>query len=280
MRVKPDCIPCFQRQTIQALRLLSLDDSRIEGALRKVISHLLSISWDKTPPEIDYGVQKIIREFAGGDPYANVKKESNDKALSLYPYCKELVRKSEDPVRTAVKIAIAGNIVDFGALSSYDLEGTLNKVLGSDLAVDHYDLFRNMLSRSRSILYFADNAGEIVFDKLLIETLLELKDFKITFVVKGGPLINDATVEDFRYVKIDGVELKTVSNGEPGTGPDRRSDEVLRWIKDHDITISKGQGNYEVLSEFKGIFYMLMVKCPVVAESLSLSIGDSVLMYR
>jgi len=280
MRMRPDCIPCFQRQTVQALRFSSLDDLSIERALREVMKHLLSISWDRTPPEIDYKVQRIIREAAGGDPYAEMKRRSNEKALSLYPSCKKMVENSDDPIRTAVKMAIAGNIVDFGALSSYDLEGTLNKVLSSELAVDHYDLFRKMLDRSTSVLYFADNAGEIVFDKLLVETLLRFRDMKITFVVKGGPFINDATLEDAEQVKLDGVELRTVSNGEPGTGPDRGSEEVLRWIREHDIVISKGQGNYEVFDEIKGMFHMLIVKCQVVAESLNLSIGDAVLLYR
>jgi len=280
MKMRPDCIPCFQRQAVQALRFASLDDLKIEEALRKVMAYLLSTSWDKTPPEVDYKVQMMIREAAGGDPYAEMKRRSNEKALLLYPLCRKIVEESRDPIRTAVKIAIAGNIVDFGALSSYDLEGTLNRVLSSELAVDHYDLFRRMLDRSSSILYFADNAGEIVFDKLLLETILRFKDVKITFIVKGGPLINDATPDDVKYIKLDFAEIRTVSNGEPGTGPDRRSDEVLKWIRDHDIVISKGQGNYEVLSEFSGIFYMLMVKCPVVAESLGLKIGDAVLLYR
>lgn len=277
MRLKPDCIPCFQRQVIQALRFAS--SNRIEDALREVMSYLLSVSWDKAPPEIDYEVQKIIRKFAGGDPYADIKRKSNEKALSIYPYCRKIVEESGDQIKTAVKIAIAGNIVDFGALSSHDLEGTLKRVLSSELAVDHYDMLKRKLDKSSSVLYFADNAGEIVFDKLLIETMLKFRDLKITFVVKGGPLINDATPEDVKQIDLDFAEIRTVSNGEPGTGPDRRSDEVLRWIKGHDIVISKGQGNYEVLDEFKGIFHMLMVKCPVVAESLGLKVGDAVLLY-
>ncbi len=283
MKLRPECIPCLQRQTVQALRFVSADDSTIKEALREVMRFLLSINWEVTPPELDHGVQRIIRKFAGGDPYAEVKRRSNDHAMSLLPHCREILRRSKDPLKTAIKIAIAGNIMDFGALSSYDLEGTLDRVLRSELTVDHYDLLRRRLEEASSLLYFADNAGEIVFDKLFLEVLLEWKSLRITFVVKGGPMINDATMEDVRYVGLDklpGINFRTVSNGEPGTGPKRNSEEVLGWIKEHDVVISKGQGNYESLSEFQGIFYLLMVKCPVVASSLGMKVGDIVLMYR
>ncbi len=283
MKLRAECIPCLQRQTVQALRFISADESVVKEALREVMRFLLSVDWNVTPPELDYGVQRIIRKFAGGDPYAEVKRKSNDHAMSLLSCCREIIEKSKDPLKAAVKMAIAGNIMDFGALSSYDLEETLDMVLRSELTVDHYDLLRRRLDEASSLLYFADNAGEIAFDKLLLEVLLERRNLEVTFVVKGGPMINDATMEDVRHVGLDelpGVSFRTVSNGEPGTGPKRNSEEVLGWIREHDLVISKGQGNYESLSEFRGIFYLLMVKCPVVANSLGLRMGDIVLMYR
>ncbi|MCC6029433.1 MAG: ARMT1-like domain-containing protein [Candidatus Korarchaeum sp.] len=281
--MKPDCIPCFLRQVVNALRLSSIDDSEIERAQREVMAYLLSSEWDLSPPEIDYVVQRIIRSYAGGDPYREVKRRSNDEALSIYGECKGIVESSEDPLRTAVKLAIAGNVIDFGPYTSYDLRGTIGRVLKSDLSIDHYPLLKEKFQRASRILYFSDNAGEIVLDKLLVETMLSLREVKITFVVKGGPMINDATLEDFNYVglsDIGGVEVRTVSNGEEGTGPDRRSGEVLRWIREHDLVISKGQGNYEILGDFNGIFHMLLVKCPVVAADLNASVGDIVLIYR
>jgi len=283
LRVRPDCIPCFLRQVVNALRLSSIDDSRIERAQREVMTYLLSLDWDLSPPEIDYVVQRVIREYAGGDPYREVKKRSNDEALSIYGECERIVESSEDPLRTAVKLAIAGNVIDFGPYTSYDLKGTIDRVLKSDLSIDHYPLLKEKFQRASRILYFSDNAGEIVLDKLLVETMLSLREVRFTFVVKGGPMINDATLEDFYYVSfsdIDAVEVRTVSNGDEGTGPDRRSEEVLKWIREHDLVISKGQGNYEILGEFNGIFHMLLVKCPVVAADLNASVGDIVLIYR
>ncbi|MEM3537272.1 MAG: ARMT1-like domain-containing protein [Candidatus Korarchaeum sp.] len=283
MRLKPDCIACFLRQTVNALRIVSLEDRVIEEAQREVMRYLISADWDVSPPEIDYRVQAIIRKYAGRDPYAEVKRRSNDEALKLYKECKEIIRRSEDPLKTAIKVSIAGNVMDFGPYTSYDLRGTLSKLINSELRVDHYEPFRRKLRSSSSVLYFSDNAGEIVFDKLLVETMLSVRNLRVTFVVKGGPMINDATPEDFNYVsfsELTNVELRTVSNGEPGTGPDRGSDEVLKWIEEHDLVISKGQGNYEVLGELKGIFHLLMVKCPVVARDLGLNEGDAVLIHR
>ncbi|MCS7102574.1 MAG: ARMT1-like domain-containing protein [Candidatus Korarchaeum sp.] len=283
MRLRPDCIACFLRQTVNALRMASLEDEVIEEAQKEVMKYLIVADWNVSPPEIDYVVQAIIRKYALGDPYARVKKRSNDEALELYGECKEVIRRSENPLKTAIKISIAGNMIDFGPYTSYDLRGTLERLLNSELRVDHYDLFNRTFERASSVLYFSDNAGEIVFDKLLLETMLSIKDLRIAFVVKGGPMINDATVEDFNYVslsELDNIDLRTVSNGDPGTGPDRRSDEVAKWIKEHDLVISKGQGNYEVLGELSGVFHMLIVKCPVVAQDLGLNQGDAVLLYR
>jgi uncharacterized protein with ATP-grasp and redox domains len=209
-----------------------------------------------------------------------VKKKSNDEALSLYPKLKRIVNESDDPLRTAIRIAIAGNLIDFGALDDFDIEKTVNDVLHKKFAYDDYPLFVKRLKDAKSILYFADNAGEIVFDKLLIEKIKEMGDYKITLVVKAGPIINDATLEDVKYVGLDDLvdEIRYLSNGE--TGYERNSPEVRGWIEEHDLTISKGQGNYEGLSEFHGIFYMLMVKCPVIAEDINANVGDIVLLYR
>ncbi|RDD53393.1 MAG: DUF89 family protein [Candidatus Korarchaeota archaeon NZ13-K] len=265
------------------MRLVPLEDGLIEEAQREVMRYLLSADWNVSPPEMDYAVQAIIRRYAGGDPYAEVKRRSNEEALRLYGRCKDLIMGSQDPLKTSIKIAIAGNVIDFGPYTSYDLEGTLNRLLNSELRVDHYEAFKREFERASSVLYFSDNAGEIVFDKLLLETMMGMRDLRVTFVVKGGPMINDATLEDFEQVslsRLPGVDVRVVSNGEPGTGPDRRSEEVRRWLKEHDLVISKGQGNYEILGELSGIFHMLVVKCAVVARDLGVEQGDAILLHR
>ncbi len=280
MLAQVDCIPCVQRQVIKACRFSNLSEEDIEKVLREVMDALVNMDWRKTPPEIAHIAHGIVRRYAGGDPYAEVKRESNDLGLHMYPELKRIVDESDDPLRAAIRLAIAGNIIDFGAMVDFNLQDTISDVMSRHFAYDSYDRFLRDMERARKILYFFDNAGEIVFDKLLIETLLGIYDISITGVVKAGPIINDATEDDLRYVGLDKYmdEVLFLSNGE--VGYERNDPEVGRWIKEHNVVISKGQGNYEGLSEWKGIYYMLMVKCPVVAKSLSATVGDIVFLYR
>ena len=280
MKVQLDCVPCFLRQALQACRFSGLRAEEQEKVLRECMKVLLEIKWDSTPPEIAHRVHRVIRKYTHGDPYKEVKRKSNEIALQKYEEMKDLVRRSDDPLRTAVRLAIAGNIIDFGALEKFDLETTIQQVLKKQFRYDDYERFKRDVLNANTILYFADNAGEIVFDKILLETILSMNDVEVTFVVKAGPIINDATMEDAKFVSLTEIvnEFRFISNGEVGV--ERNSPEVREWIKSHDVTISKGQGNYEGLSEFSGIYYMLMVKCPIVARDLSAEIGDIVLLYR
>jgi len=285
LRVNLDCIPCFQRQALQAIRFVTDDDAVHESVLREVMKRLQELGWESSPPTIARQVHSLIRQLGGNrDPYARAKRESNDCALRLYPGLKQTVEGSADPVMAAIRFAIAGNIMDFGAFQEFDLEKALHSSLKMRLAVDDYRRFRAVLGNARKVLYFADNAGEIVLDRLLIETMKDQACLEqVSLVLKGGPLINDATVEDAIYVgleKVPGIEFLKVGNGEPGTGPERISREVEGWIARHDLVISKGQGNYEDLSELHNIFFMLIAKCPLVASDLGVNPGDIVLKYR
>jgi len=164
------------------------------------------------------------------------------------------------------------------------LEDTVREVLKKQFAIDDYEQLKEKLCDAETLLFFTDNAGEIGFDKLLVETLLKTKKLeKIRFVVKGGPIINDATLEDVIYMglcDLPNVEFLKLSNGEAGTGPERSSQMVKRWIKEHDLVISKGQGNYEGLSEHDGLFFLLIAKCPVIASDLSVDVEDIILKYK
>ena len=285
MRVNLDCIPCFQRQALQAVRFISDDEKLQEKVLREVAKKLLESNWDLTPPELAHQVHSIVKRITGkGDPYNEVKKESNDLVLKMYPELKEKVKLSRDPLRTAVRLAIAGNIIDFGVGQDFNLEETIGEVLKKNFAIDDYKKLQDKLENAKTILYFVDNAGEIGFDKLLMETILETKKLdKICFVVKGGPIINDATLEDADYMglkELPNSEFLSISNGEAGTGPSRGSQTVKKWITEYDLVISKGQGNYEGLSEHKGLFFMLMAKCPIIAADLGVDVGDIILEYK
>jgi len=285
MKLNLDCIPCFQRQALQAVRFISDDEKLHERVLREVAKKLLESNWDLTPPELAHQIHSIVKRITNeNDPYKKVKRESNDLVLKMYPELKQKVNKSRDPLRTAVRLAIAGNIIDFGVPQEFNLEETIREVLKKKFAIDDYKKLQEKLKDAETLLFFVDNAGEIGLDKLLVETFLEAKKLeKIDFVVKGGPIINDATLEDAVYMGLDGLpnsEFLTISNGEVGTGPARSSQTVKRWIKEHDLVISKGQGNYEGLSEHNGLFFMLMVKCPIIASDLGVEVGDIILEYK
>lgn len=287
MKLYLDCIPCFQKQTLFATK--DLDDRLRAKILKKIMLLLCNISWELTPDEIANNVYNLIREETGVmDPYKEVKQESNKMALELYSKLKnkleEIVSK-KDKLYLAAKLSIAGNIIDFGPAFEFNLEKTIEEVLNKKPAIDNFDILLEKIISSESLLYFADNAGEIVLDKLFIEEMLEAKEkpFKyISFVVKGGPIINDATVDDVYEVgmeELENVVFYKLGNGQEGSGPNRRDDEVKKWIKEHDLVISKGQGNYEGLSENNNIFFMLMAKCPVIAKELGVNVMDTVIKY-
>ena len=285
MKLNLDCIPCFQKQALQAVRFISDNEKLHQKVLREVTKELLESDWESTPPELAHKVHSIVKRITNeNDPYKDVKKESNDLVLKIYPELKETVKNSRNPLKTAIRLAIAGNIIDFGVAQEFDLERTIREVLKKKFAIDNYEQLKEALENAESLLFFVDNAGEIGLDKLLVETFLEIKKLgKIDFVVKGGPIINDATLEDAVYMGLDllpNSEFLVISNGETGTGPDRNSQAVKRWINEHNLVISKGQGNYEGLSEHNGLFFMLLAKCPITALDLGVEVGDIILKHK
>ncbi|MHA1264763.1 MAG: damage-control phosphatase ARMT1 family protein [Candidatus Helarchaeota archaeon] len=282
MKVNLDCIPCFQRQALQAVRFVSDDERVQERVLRKVLKVLQNIAWDQTPPEIARVVHRIVREETGvKDPYSEVKRKYNNVALKMYSSLQKIIEEAADPIFTGVKLAIAGNIIDFGAQTSFNLETTIQKVLETPLTINHYPQMVKTLSSAQNLTYLGDNTGEIVFDRLLLETIIKRYEIEqIQFAVKGAPIINDATIEDAKYVgldKIPGLNFITIGIGVPGTGYERRDKEFLKILNESDIIISKGQGNYEALSDVKGIFFLLLAKCPVIARDLGVAVGDIIL---
>jgi uncharacterized protein with ATP-grasp and redox domains len=249
---------------------------------------LINLDWSKTPPELAHIIHRIIRVETGErDPYKRVKKESNDQALQLLPKMKDYIKESPDPLETAVRISIAGNIMDFGPFTKFNVDETVRNIMNRIFAINNYHLLNEKIRDAKNLLFFTDNTGEIVFDKLLIDTIIKSKiiktnRLKVTVVVKGGSIINDATIEDAKYIGMDripNIEFKTISNGDPNTGPERNSEEVESWIYNNDITIAKGQGNYEGMHQFKRIFFMLMVKCQIIASDLKVNEGDIILHY-
>jgi len=276
MRTYLDCYPCFLRQALEAARLAGADESQQKVVLDRVFDVLKQIGSLSTPPEIGDRVHRIVRREVGdSDPYQAAKETSTRQALALYPRMKALLAEADDPLDVAVRLSIAGNIIDLGPDQEYDLWGTVERVLAQPFAVDDRGAFRETLSRAGQVLYLADNAGETVFDLALIRTL----DVPVVYAVKGGPILNDATREDALAAGVDQVaEIVSTGSDAPGTILGRCSEEFRHLYDDAELGIAKGQANYETLSEEgPNVFFLLQTKGPGNARDGAGPVGSIVL---
>jgi uncharacterized protein with ATP-grasp and redox domains len=280
MHIYLDCIPCFIRQSLDAARLATDDVHIHEKVVRGVLGLANNLDMSQTPPVIGQKIHRLIRELVGvEDPYHGVKQQFNNAALKLYPKLRQLVIESEDPLEIAVRLAIAGNIIDLGLksqLQETELAETINQCLSGEFSDIQLDDFRKAVKESENILYLADNAGEIVFDRLLIE---QLPIEKVTVVVKGSPVINDATMEDAILAGLPKI-VEVIDNGSdaPGTILEICSQSFKDYFNKADLVIAKGQGNYETLNDMdKNIFFILKAKCPVIARNLGCEVGEMIL---
>jgi len=260
---------------------MTTDDEQIqEKVLREALFLGSKMDLSQSPPAMAQKIHRFICEITGvKDPYLEVKNRFNKLALQMYPELKQQVSTSADPLETAVRLAIAGNIIDFGVNSVVEqsqVEKTIAESLTEPLDMEAMEEFREATSQAEDILYLGDNTGEIVFDRLLIE---QLPYEKITFAVKGGPILNDATIEDAQIVGLTDI-VNVIDNGSdaPGTILESCSEAFRRRFDDSDLIIVKGQGNYETLSDIdKNVFFMLQPKCVVLARHLGCEIGSLVL---
>ena len=277
MRTYIDCMPCFIRQALEAVRHATDDAAVHEAVLRRVMELAGKMDMGQSPPVIGQQIHRWVRDFSGQpDPYRKVKQRFNELALALYPELRERVNCADDPLETAVRLAIAGNIIDFGVFGSMEpakLHQTIDECLSANFDVAALEEFRQAVQLAERILYLADNAGEIVFDRLLIE---QLPAEKVRVAVKGSPIINDATMTDADAVGLPSL-VEVIDNGSDAPGTLLKScSEHFRYIFENaDLIIAKGQGNYETLSDVdKPIYFLLQVKCPVIADHLERDIGQ------
>lgn len=274
MKTSLDCLPCFLRQALQVVRL-STDDKDLQvEALRKVAELTSKMDMTRTPPENSIAVYKTLAEITTcPDPYREIKKGSNEQALVLRPQFADMITNAADPLALAIRLAIGGNIIDYGAMHSFDIDEALDRCMQTEYAVDNDDLLLQRLRKldtGARLLYLADNSGEIVYDFLVVKELAAM-GLDVTVAVKSGAIINDALLGDARSAGIE--EYATLlENGTscPGTPLESCSEEFLVAFENADLILSKGQGNFETLSESqREIFFLLTIKCPVVGAHLA-----------
>ena len=199
--------------------------------------------------------------------------------MNLRYESEKLIKQSDDPFNTSLRIAIAGNIIDFGANDNFNILVTIDKALNSEFAIDHSKQLKEAIENADSVLYLGDNAGEIVFDRLFIETI---NHPNLTYVVRGGPVINDATMEDAEYTGMTQA-ARVISNeyDAPSTIINKSGKDFQKCFTNADLIISKGQGNLEGLIPLNDsrIFFLLMVKCDVISEYMKVK-KDSFIVYN
>jgi len=276
-----DCLPCLLSQALRAARAATDDENVHRMVINSVASMIPELSLGLRPPEIaQRGYQLIYQITGSSDPFHQAKIEANRAALAIYPRLKEMIANSEDPLLTACKLAIAGNSIDLAPdFAQVNTDNIIEIALASPLGINDYQQFRSSINDSHHILYLGDNAGEIVFDRLVIEELHQVKKLEIDFVVREKPIINDATLNDATAVGMNEV-ARIVSSGSdaPATILSQCSAEMLKLYYSADIIIAKGQGNYESLDEEPGnIFFLLRAKCPVVGKLLGVNTDDAIL---
>ncbi len=277
MRIAADCFPCVFHQIVKTGRLSNVSEPSILRAIRDFSAAVNRLSPQTTPAEVGGIAYRILGQATGiADPYEAVKRECITEALGFYPAVKELVSGAEDKLLAAVKAAIAGNVIDFGVASDFDMMDQVRTLMHRDLALNHLAELKRRLSEARSVLYLADNAGETVFDRVLVEELGK----PVQYAVRGGPIINDATLEDAILSGLkDAARLVSTGCTMPGTIPALCSEEFQQVLKGADLIISKGQGNYEGLSDERlPVFFLLTAKCEAVARDLRVKRGDMVLL--
>jgi uncharacterized protein with ATP-grasp and redox domains len=267
------------RQVTEASRLSSNDEEVHRAILYDAIRESEEYGRYACPPDLCALFQKIIEKHTGdSDPYADIKRNDIEKALKALPFIKSFLKKKGNSLYWALKVSAAGNLIDPAVLGTVDIEGSVSGELEREFSVSDITEFENKLKTAKSLMIVGDNAGETVFDRVLIE---HLSDLEVLYAVRSSPILNDATAED-AYASGLGECAKVIETGseKAGTILSECGPEFLKEFERADIVISKGQGNYETLDSGRDVFYLLKAKCPVIAAQFGVPLGGYVFRHK
>jgi len=282
MKTNPQCVECIEKAARRTLSILKIQDKEQQQIVSKVEEYLSRVNRNLTPMEISFGINEIIREETGiYDPFKLIKEESNNNAMKLMSRAKKILEKSEEPLFDAIRIAIAGNIIDYGMKTGYNLSKTLDEVMKKKPFINDYQLLKEKLAKAKTITFLADNAGEIVLDKLLVDEINRVFEVeKINLIVKKYPFMNDVILEDLEslgFDKIANLEIVALEN----LTSNNYVDLIEPYILKTDVVIAKGQGNFELLYEKKlGIFFLFIIKCDMIKDILKSEKEDVMVAYH
>jgi uncharacterized protein with ATP-grasp and redox domains len=277
MKTSFGCFPCYFTQILKTSALLGLTEIQTRQALIRFGAWLEELPMEASPAANGLPLYRMLSEISGvEDPYRKTKDKCTRTALGLYPELKQRVRSAPDPLFEAVRVAVAGNLIDFGTMLDFNVREDIEAILDQEFYINDYPALRSALSQARDLIVLGDNAGETVCDRILLEELPQ----RAQYVVREKPIINDATYEDAVAAGIDQV-ADIISSGceAPATIMELCSPDFQKRLRSADLVISKGQGNFEGLSdESLPIFFLLKAKCTVVAEHLDVPQGSIILL--
>ena len=286
MKVNYECASCMLRQSREAIEHATEDYEKRMDVTLKVLEYMntnfkKNINSNKLGTDLHH---LIMKETNNNDPYKELREEGNQVAEKLIPMIKELLEK-DDSLENYIKIAVAGNIIDFGALDeNTDMELLIKNQLTIKPAINDTEILENDLHNAKTILYLTDNGGEIVFDKLLIKKIKEEYDVNIILALKENPIINDAIVSDAKKLKLEKyAEIISIGASSVGVVKDYISNELKEYMNSVDLIISKGMGNYEGLTEMylkTPVYFLLTVKCNVISREIGVPIRSPVILKK
>lgn len=274
MELALECIPCIVNNFLKLLNQGGIPDEKKENAMRRLLDFISQADYHQSPPVFGKEIHKLIRqELNNPDPYREIKIKYNKLMLDMYPALEAKVHNAVDRFDAAMRLAIAGNAIDFGSQHHLNVMDTIEMVWDVKFAVNDSKQLREDLQTAKTLLYIGDNCGEIVLDKLFIKTIGIQNTY---FVVRGAAVINDVTFEDARMVGMDEVAtVITTGDDAPGAVWEMVSDEFKQIFRQADVVISKGQGNLEGLIDSPGnIFFLFISKCDLIAERVGAQKGD------
>jgi uncharacterized protein with ATP-grasp and redox domains len=262
-------------QARNTARIVTEDDQHHQEILKTSAQLIEQTDLELSPAENSKPIYDIVTHVTGiQDPYLDLKRKSNEEALRLLPDLQRTVDQAEDRLAAALHVAVAGNIIDLGIGHTYDLHRDVDVILQTPFRIDHTDMFKSEIVPGKTLLMLGDNAGEIIFDRILIEELLR-REIQVTYTVKSQPIINDATFEDAEISGITRlVPVIETGSGDIGINFNNVCAEFMKAFKSADLILAKGHGNFETCdTRPENIYFLLKAKCNVVAGELGVEKG-------
>ncbi|MGZ4904266.1 MAG: damage-control phosphatase ARMT1 family protein [Halobacteriota archaeon] len=279
MKISPECVPCLISRVLYEAKLSTTDAHTQLKAEEAAVKAMCNSSFEGPIALLSTAVHRATyRTLGDDDPYRGVKQLANETAMRLLPTVQSLITSSDDKFHSAVIAAIIGNTFDFGVMGFEvvvdDFEKEVAAIYRHGLTIDDTGAMKPLLD---DVVYVADNVGEIVYDGLLIEQIRELGGH-VTLVVRGAPILTDATLEDVWDFGLDKVADRVMTTGSNAVGIklDEVPADLKQALSNASLIVAKGMANFEMLSEydFRPIAYLMRVKCKPVADAVGAHVGD------